>query len=204
MGKKTPKINSRYLCIISKRNLSIHKQPNHHSNWLWGGRDWKAGKEFFLRLESLKAPLQVTVKLYKVEEKYIKNPIQFIFFHLKTNLTQYSKLLSCYPPKLKCHKNQKNNALKANIQWFKELYTGTSLVAQWLRIRLPMQGTWVPSLVWEDPTSSRATKPLRHNYWARMPQILKPVHLEPMLHNERSHCNEKPAQIGRASCRERV
>ena len=29
---------------------------------------------------------------------------------------------------------------------------GTSLVAQWLRIRLPMQGTWVPSLVQEDPT----------------------------------------------------
>ena len=34
-------------------------------------------------------------------------------------------------------------ALKAN---------GTSLVAQWLRIRLPRQGTWVRSLVREDPT----------------------------------------------------
>ena len=29
---------------------------------------------------------------------------------------------------------------------------GTSLVVQWLRIHLPMQGTWVQSLVWEDPT----------------------------------------------------
>ena len=27
-----------------------------------------------------------------------------------------------------------------------------SLVAQWLRIRLTMQETWVQSLVWEDPT----------------------------------------------------
>ena len=27
---------------------------------------------------------------------------------------------------------------------------GTSLVAQWLRIRLPMQGTWVRALVQED------------------------------------------------------
>ena len=27
-----------------------------------------------------------------------------------------------------------------------------SLVAQWLRIRLPVQGTRVRSLVWEDPT----------------------------------------------------
>ena len=25
-----------------------------------------------------------------------------------------------------------------------------------------------------------------------MPQLLKPVHLEPMLYNKRSHCNEKP------------
>ena len=38
-----------------------------------------------------------------------------------------------------------------------------SLVAQWLRIRLPMQGTWVCALVGEDPTCHRATKPVRHN-----------------------------------------
>ena len=41
---------------------------------------------------------------------------------------------------------------------------GTSLVAQWLRICLPMQGTRVQALVQEDPTCHRATKPLRHNY----------------------------------------
>ena len=29
---------------------------------------------------------------------------------------------------------------------------GASLVAQWLRICLPMQGTRVRALVWEDPT----------------------------------------------------
>ena len=28
----------------------------------------------------------------------------------------------------------------------------TSLLAQWLRIYLPMQGTQVQSLVWDDPT----------------------------------------------------
>ena len=27
---------------------------------------------------------------------------------------------------------------------------------------------------------------------ARVPQLLKPACLEPMLHNKRSHCNEKP------------
>ena len=40
----------------------------------------------------------------------------------------------------------------------------TSLVVQWLRIRLPMQGTQVGSLVQEDSTCRRATKPVRHNY----------------------------------------
>ena len=43
---------------------------------------------------------------------------------------------------------------------------GASLVAQWLRICLPMQGTRVRALVWEDPTCRGATKPVRHNYWA--------------------------------------
>ena len=82
---------------------------------------------------------------------------------------------------------------------------GASLVVQWLRIHLPMQGTQVPAQVWEDPTCRGATKPMRHNYWAwalepvsrkywaRVPQLLKPTHLEPVLHNKRSHRNENPA-----------
>ena len=41
-----------------------------------------------------------------------------------------------------------------------------SLVAQWLRICLPMQGTRVRALVWEDPTCGGATGPVSHNYWA--------------------------------------
>ena len=41
-----------------------------------------------------------------------------------------------------------------------------SLVAQWLRICLPMQGTRVQALVWEDPTCHGATGPVSHNYWA--------------------------------------
>ena len=41
---------------------------------------------------------------------------------------------------------------------------GASLVAQWLRICLPMQGTRVGALVWEDPTCRGATRPVSHNY----------------------------------------
>ena len=49
---------------------------------------------------------------------------------------------------------------------FKKVKRGASLVAQWLRVCLPMQGTWVRALVWEDPTCRRATGPVSHNYWA--------------------------------------
>ena len=41
---------------------------------------------------------------------------------------------------------------------------GASLVAQWLRICLPMQGTRVRALVREDPTCRGATRPVSHNY----------------------------------------
>ena len=41
-----------------------------------------------------------------------------------------------------------------------------SLVAQWLRICLPMQGTRVRALVWEDPTCHGAAGSMSHNYWA--------------------------------------
>ena len=45
----------------------------------------------------------------------------------------------------------------------KHPHAGTSLVEQWLRIRLPMQGTRVQALVQEDPTCHEATKPMHHN-----------------------------------------
>ena len=41
---------------------------------------------------------------------------------------------------------------------------GASLVAQWLRICLPMQGTRARALVWEDPTCRGATELVSHNY----------------------------------------
>ena len=96
-------------------------------------------------------------------------------------------------------------------EWQVELFLnqikrrGTSLVAHWLRICLPIQGTRVRSLVQEDPTYRGATKPMHHNYWActlepashnygeHPPQVVKPTCLQPVLRNKRSHHNEKPA-----------
>ena len=56
---------------------------------------------------------------------------------------------------------------------------------QWLRIHLPMQGTWVHFLVWEDSTGCGTTKTVCHTYRA--------FTLEPVLCNKRSYHNEKPA-----------
>ena len=53
-------------------------------------------------------------------------------------------------------------------------------------------GTWVQSLVQENSTCLRETKPMHHNYWAQVLQLLKPLHLEAVHHNKRSHCNEEP------------
>ena len=62
----------------------------------------------------------------------------------------------------------------------------TCLVVQRLRIRLAMQGTWVQSLVQEDSTSCRATKPPYHHYWANAPQLLKFRGLGPVLHKRQA------------------
>ena len=49
-------------------------------------------------------------------------------------------------------------------RFLKKLNIGASLVAQWLRVCLPMQGTQVRALVWEDPTCCGAAGPVSHNY----------------------------------------
>ena len=44
----------------------------------------------------------------------------------------------------------------------------------------------------EVSTCCRVTKPVRHNYWSPVLQLLKPVPLEPLLCNKRSRHNQKP------------
>ena len=94
---------------------------------------------------------------------------------------------------------------------------GTSPVAQWLRIRLPMQGTRVRAPVREDPTCHGATKPVRHNYWAcaleptshncwaRVPQLLslRSRAREPQLLSPRAATTEAHAPRARAPQQEK-
>ena len=50
------------------------------------------------------------------------------------------------------------------VDSYQNSISGASLVAQWLRVCLPMQGTRVRALVWEDPTCHGTTGPVSHNY----------------------------------------
>ena len=79
-------------------------------------------------------------------------------------------------------------SLKCGIQGFPG--------AQWERTHLPLQETWVQSVVQEDPTHNRATESMRQNYGTyaletKSCNYWRPPALELMLWNERSHCNEK-------------
>ena len=57
------------------------------------------------------------------------------------------------------------NSLRVHFLLFK-MGVWASLVVQWLRICLPMRGTRVRALVWEDPTCCGATRPVSHSCWA--------------------------------------
>ena len=91
---------------------------------------------------------------------------------------------------------------------YKRTNRGASLVAQWLRICLPMQGTRVRALVWEDPTCRGATRPVSHSYWACpsgacAPQQERPQQWEaraprwrvaPTRHNQRKPSHRNPTR----------
>ena len=70
-------------------------------------------------------------------------------------------------------------------------------MAQWLRIRWPVQETWVCALVRKIPHAAGQLSPCATTtepaLYSRRATTTEPARLEPVLHNERSHRNEKPA-----------
>ncbi|KAJ8793530.1 hypothetical protein J1605_019364 [Eschrichtius robustus] len=59
------------------------------------------------------------------------------------------------------HRNEERDFPGGTV--IKNQPAGASLVVQWLRICLLMQGTRLRALVWEDPTCRGATGPVSHN-----------------------------------------
>ena len=68
----------------------------------------------------------------------------------------------------------------------------TSMMVKWLRVCLPMQGTWARSLVQEDSTCCEGTELVCHNYWGHTLKQRR----APTCSNWRkpSHSNEDPAR----------
>ena len=80
----------------------------------------------------------------------------------------------------------------------KYISSWASLVAQWLRIRLPMQGTRVRALVWEDPTCSEQLSP-----WATATEAHAPRACEPQLLSPRATTTEAHTPRARAPQQEK-
>ena len=73
-----------------------------------------------------------------------------------------------------------------------ELRSRTSVMVHWLKSYQPVWGTWVRSLIWEDPTGHGAAGPVNSkllNQHAATTAARKP---RPVLHSKRSHRGEKP------------
>ena len=113
---------------------------------------------------------------FPVHHQFLK-PIQ-IHVHCVGDAIQPSHSPSSPSPTLMTCVTGAWNIKDSSIQWEKlfplsldiekKKKKKTSLVVQWLRIRLPVQGTWVQSLVQEDSTCCGATKPMCHNYRSSM------------------------------------
>ena len=101
---------------------------------------------------SVSAPTQGGRCLRWLGQKLLARPRQFVGREILAHPNTQMGLKESSEGKTVVRKKKTKNQSRA------------SLVAQWLRIRLPMQGTWVRALVREDPTCRGAAKPVRRNY----------------------------------------
>ena len=85
--------------------------------------------------------------------------------------------------------NTKRSSQHIRERYNQKVHCWMSLVEEWIRIHLPMQETWVRSLVQEDPTYHEATKPMCHNYWAHALQQEKPQQGEACTPQQSSPCS---------------
>ena len=125
--------------------------------------------------------------------------LQHVELHSKKFPWRSNSIFSKYSSKHSCtYKRMFTAALLAASKF----WSRASLVVLQIRVHLPTQGTWVPSLAREQSTWHRATKPMYHDYWTHapeptdrsyrvcVPQLLKTACLEPVL------CNREATSMG--------
>ena len=99
--------------------------------------------------------------LSKISKRFQSTWSNRIIGHCETMLIHLTKVTKDFKNKYRSLKGKKTHKICYQKQYFR-----ASLVAQWLRICLPMQGTRVRALVWEDPTCHGVAGPVSHNCWA--------------------------------------
>ena len=125
---------------------------------------------FFEKINKIDKPLAILIK--KKRERIQINKIRNEKGEVTTDTAEIQSILRDYYKQF--YANQMDNLEETDK--FLEKYNlprlnqeeienmnRASLVAQWLRVCLPMQGTWVRALVWEDPTCRGAAGPVSHN-----------------------------------------
>ena len=93
--------------------------------------------------------------------KFSTDALWFSLLHLEFPLLLYNLVEVTHPSGRILRK--KMSTKRKMIIAYKSYHYWASLVAQWLRVCLPVQGTWVRVLVWEDPTCRGATRPVSHS-----------------------------------------
>lgn len=139
--------------------------------------------------ESKHTPTKKTKNIKKEESKTWRN--KGITMQPENNEQNgNNKSLSIHPWTLNELHSQKTD-------WGKKKKNWTGLMVQWIGVCLPMQRTWVWSLVWEDFHTQLRPCVTTTELRAHMLQLLKPTCLEPRLHNrhphgeEPMHCNQE-------------
>ena len=132
----------------------------------------------FLRWHYPKLPKDSTKFLSKFQQSFCRNGNANLQIRMQFQKTSNRQNTPEEKESWKTHTSLFQNLLKSDSN---KTAWGASLVAQWLRICLPMQGTWVRALVWQNPTCRGATGPVSHNYWACVsgacaPQQERPTH----------------------------
>ena len=90
-----------------------------------------------------------------------RKPRQLLFTHQKAQhtlsifLVSFTSIYTCLQSHQVAHIKFLYSVYKSVLKKEKKR---SSLVVQWIRSYLPIWGTWVPSLVWEDSTCHRVTK----------------------------------------------
>ena len=148
----------------------------------------KTKSQFFEKINKIVKPLARFIK--KKREKTQTNRIRNEKGEVTTDTEEIQRIMRDYYKQRYADKmynqkemdnfSEKHNLPRLNLEEMKNINrpitstevqtviknfpTRASLVAQWLRICLPMQGTWVRALVCEDPTCRGANGPVCHNY----------------------------------------